>query len=76
MFSPIPLFRPFLQLVAVSLAVFCAESRVSDYKHHPGDVVAGSLLGIIIVIVTVRSFKNCFQITHVLDEKCLAQEVP
>ncbi|XP_071848767.1 phospholipid phosphatase 2-like isoform X2 [Apostichopus japonicus] len=52
-FSPIPLLRPLLQLIGISMAVFCAETRVSDYKHHPSDVVAGGFLGTIVVILTV-----------------------
>lgn len=34
------------------MALYTAQSRVSDNKHHPGDVVAGSVLGVIIAVVT------------------------
>lgn len=39
------------QLGLVSLAFFTALSRVQDNKHHPGDVLFGSLLGIVIAIL-------------------------
>lgn len=41
-----------LQLIFVSMAVFVSLSRVIDNKHHPTDVLAGSVLGIIIALVT------------------------
>ena len=36
---------PGISLVAIILALFTALSRVSDNKHHPTDVLAGSLVG-------------------------------
>ena len=37
---------PLAQVLAASLAVFTALTRVSDYWHHPTDVAAGALLGV------------------------------
>ena len=37
--------RPFLQFSYLALAFYIALSRVSDYYHHPRDVIAGGLLG-------------------------------
>ena len=34
------------QIFLLSYAWYCALTRVSDYKHHPTDVLAGGLLGI------------------------------
>mmetsp|Transcript_6527 Transcript_6527/g.9224 ORF Transcript_6527/g.9224 Transcript_6527/m.9224 type:complete len:423 (+) Transcript_6527:96-1364(+) len=31
--------------VPMGLAIFIAASRIHDYKHHPADVIAGSLIG-------------------------------
>ena len=37
--------RPFLQFSYLALAFYIALSRVSDYYHHPRDVISGGLLG-------------------------------
>ena len=47
------LIIPFLQVIALSLATFTAVSRIMDYKHHPTDVIAGSLIGIVTQILNV-----------------------
>ena len=41
-----------VQLSLVTFAFFVALSRVSDNKHHPTDVLAGSLIGIAVALVT------------------------
>ena len=41
----------FLQLVVAQLGILCSLSRVSDYKHHRSDVLAGLLLGILIAVL-------------------------
>lgn len=38
----------FLQIGIASSAVYCGFSRVSDYKHHPTDVLAGLVIGFLI----------------------------
>ena len=40
------LLIPFFQVIAISLATFTAVSRIMDYKHHPTDVLAGTLIGV------------------------------
>ena len=37
--------RPFIQFVVYAMAFFIANSRISDYRHHPYDVVTGTLFG-------------------------------
>ena len=48
------LLRPFLQFVCLMLCWYTALSRVSDYKHHPTDVLAGALLGAVVAVLVVR----------------------
>lgn len=38
---------------------YTSLSRISDYKHHWSDVLAGAILGAIAAIVTV-SYTNTF----------------
>lgn len=42
-----------LQLACLLMAWFTALSRVSDYKHHWSDVLAGTTLGTIVALVVV-----------------------
>jgi phosphatidate phosphatase len=51
---------PFLQLCAFCFAFFTALSRVMDNAHHPTDVLAGSILGILVQAVNVFYFLRLF----------------
>jgi len=46
------LVKPLIQLGCSLFAVYTALTRVMDYKHHPGDVIGGSIIGITIAILT------------------------
>ena len=37
--------------MVAQLGILCSLSRVSDYKHHWSDVLAGLLLGILIAVL-------------------------
>ena len=50
--------RPFLQVSYVALAFFIALGRVSDYYHHPRDVITGGLLG------TLGAYLTYTEIAH------------
>lgn len=52
------LIKPFLQTVFLLLAIYTCLSRVSDYKHHPTDVLAGGLLGLIVAVLVLYSMKE------------------
>ena len=44
------------------IGVYICVSRVSDNKHHPSDVIAGALLGVVsalLVVCTQPAFLNC-----------------
>ena len=64
------LLRPFLQVVAVWLALGVSFTRISDYKHHWSDVLAGGLMGTAVAMLTVSSLRNAclhlLQSTHTL----------
>ncbi|XP_061414154.1 phospholipid phosphatase 3-like [Lethenteron reissneri] len=52
--------RPLLQAVALLLAMFVGLSRVSDYKHHVGDVAAGFLQGGLVAVFVVFHISGLF----------------
>lgn len=47
------LLRPTIQFFLIATAVYVGLSRVSDYKHHWSDVLAGLLQGATVAILTV-----------------------
>uniref|UniRef100_A0A8C5H7E6 Phospholipid phosphatase 1 n=1 Tax=Gouania willdenowi TaxID=441366 RepID=A0A8C5H7E6_GOUWI len=48
--------RPTIQFFLVSTALYVGLSRVSDYKHHWTDVLAGLLQGAIVAVFSVSNF--------------------
>jgi len=59
-------FRPFIQFAMIILAFWISLTRISDYFHHPMDVVTGALVGIafagmtLLVIADVFNRKSSF----------------
>uniref|UniRef100_A0A183TCI0 AcidPPc domain-containing protein n=1 Tax=Schistocephalus solidus TaxID=70667 RepID=A0A183TCI0_SCHSO len=47
--------QAFIQTTVFSLAFYVGLSRVSDYKHHWSDVLAGMILGAAVAIFTVSA---------------------
>ncbi|XP_067003182.2 putative phosphatidate phosphatase [Anabrus simplex] len=58
------LLRHFLQYLCLMMAWGTALSRVSDYKHHWSDVLAGSLQGTIVAIITALYVSDLFLKNH------------
>jgi phosphatidate phosphatase len=54
-------FPQFAQFLLLCLAFFTALSRVVDNKHHPTDVLAGSVLGIVNALFTFFYLKMFFK---------------
>ncbi|CAF0871689.1 unnamed protein product [Didymodactylos carnosus] len=50
----IGLFPYIVQTGCVALAAFIGITRITDHRHHPTDVLAGSLLGTIVAIIAFR----------------------
>jgi len=61
-FRILRILRPFLQFVFYILAIYIALSRISDYRHHPTDVITGIILGnlfaFLILYLTVDLFRR------------------
>lgn len=51
--------KSLFQFLVISMASFCALSRISDYKHHWSDVLTGILLGVTAATLTVSQMLNC-----------------
>lgn len=54
------LLRHFLQYLCILLAVVTPLSRVSDYKHHWSDVLAGSTLGAFVAVIVALFVSDLF----------------
>ena len=50
--------RPFIQFGLLATAFYICLSRVSDYKHHPRDVIAGGLFGSLSAYLTITYIAN------------------
>ena len=50
----------FLQLLIAQMGFLCSLSRVSDYKHHWSDVLAGLLLGVLIAVLMIDRVLRVF----------------
>jgi len=56
LFRGLKVLRPFLQFGIFALAFYVALTRISDYKHHPGDVVAGAVVGMFFAVIKVNIY--------------------
>ena len=60
-FRGIKILRPFIQFVVYALAFFIALSRISDYRHHPYDVVTGTIFGNLFAIFILYFHVDIFR---------------
>ncbi|CAB0035165.1 unnamed protein product [Trichogramma brassicae] len=82
------LFRHFLQYICIMMAWYTAMTRVSNYKHHWSDVLAGLGIGTVIALImayylarTIFLFCNYYTqmflaIIHVSTKVYCAERVP
>lgn len=49
------LLRPLIQFLLVMIAVYTGLSRISDYRHHPTDVLTGFIQGGLTAYWVVRA---------------------
>jgi len=54
------ILRPFIQFAIIILAFWISLTRISDYFHHPFDVVTGALVGISFALITLTVAADIF----------------
>ncbi|KAM4616266.1 phospholipid phosphatase 1-like [Polymixia lowei] len=55
------LLRPTIQFFLIATSLYVGLSRVSDYKHHWSDVLAGLLQGAVVAVLTVFFVSDFFK---------------
>lgn len=56
------------------LAVYVSLTRVSDYKHHASDVLAGSVLGFVVAITVTLFLLNLRKYPHIFFQAVLEHD--
>lgn len=71
------LLRPLLQFMLVMLAVYTGLSRISDYRHHPTDVLTGFLQGGLTAYWVAFYISSMFKTSRPdMSPTCLSLESP
>ena len=58
--------RPLTQFTLLMLSFYTGLSRLSDHKHHPGDVLGGFLQGALVAYCMVSPTPTITRLTHPL----------
>ena len=64
----------FFQFGICVLAMYISLTRVSDYKHHASDVVAGSVLGVVVAITVTLFLLNLRKYPHIFFQAVMEHE--
>ncbi|XP_052862302.1 putative phosphatidate phosphatase [Anopheles cruzii] len=67
------LLKHFFQFLLILLAWYTCLSRISDYKHHWSDVLAGGVLGASVAVVVSNFCTNLFTVERKLGLMTLPQ---
>lgn len=59
------LLRPLIQFLLVMIAIYTGLTRISDYRHHPSDVLTGFIQGGLTAYWVVRSENHRLNITFI-----------
>ena len=51
------------------MALYIAFTRISDYKHHPTDIIAGIIVGIVFALIILLFLVDLFQRPRSFEEK-------
>merc|ERR1712173_525776 len=52
-YRTLKILRPFIQFAMITLAFWISLTRISDYFHHPFDVVTGAMVGTVFASITL-----------------------
>ncbi len=62
---PATLFVALFQFLGLMFAFYTSLSRISDYKHHPGDVLSGGVLGVVVGVVNAVFVARLFDMNSI-----------
>jgi phosphatidate phosphatase len=71
-FKGLKVLRPFLQFGIFCLAFYIMLSRISDYKHHPGDVLTGAAVGVAFAVTFLIFMMDLFVKPRIF--KCVEED--
>jgi len=69
--------RPFIQFAMIILSFWISLTRISDYFHHPMDVLTGAVVGMTFAVITLMVIADVFNkrsaFWRTLDTQCSMQ---